>query len=70
MPIYEYICEACGQEFEKMMRFSEADLSPLCPTCGSDDTHKQISRVASSFGGLGGGDYGSSSSCGGGGRFT
>lgn len=68
MPIYEYICEACGQEFEKMMRFSEADLSPICPTCGSDETHKQISRVAAGYGYAGGDD--SMSSCGGGGRFT
>lgn len=68
MPIYEYVCEACGQEFEKMMRFSEADLSPLCPSCGSNETHKQISRLASSFGYAGGDD--SMSSCGGGGRFT
>ena len=69
MPIYEYVCEACGQEFEKMMRFSEADLSPLCPTCGSEETHKQISRVSAGFGFSGGGDD-SMSSCGGGGRFT
>jgi putative FmdB family regulatory protein len=69
MPIYEYVCEACGQEFEKMVRFSEADLAPKCPTCGSDETHKQISRVASGFGGSGN-DFSSSSSCSGGGRFT
>lgn len=69
MPIYEYYCEACGQEFEKLVRLSKADLSPKCPSCGSEKTHKQISRVASSFAGSGG-DLSSSSSCSGGGRFT
>lgn len=68
MPIYEYICEECGQDFEKVVRFSEADLSPICPACGSQETHKQISRVSTALGGFGG-DY-SSSSCSGGGRFT
>lgn len=69
MPIYEYVCEACGQEFEKMVRFSESDLSPICPTCGSQETHKEISRVSSAFGGFGSDSY-TASSCGGSGRFT
>lgn len=69
MPIYEYECEACGQEFERMVRFSEADLAPVCPACGSDETHKQISRIATSFDGSGSATS-SAGSCSGGGRFT
>ena len=47
MPIYDYRCKECGAEFEKLMRLSEADRSPLCPECGSPDTHKQITTFAS-----------------------
>jgi putative FmdB family regulatory protein len=48
MPLYEYICSDCGQPFEKMMRFSEANQSPACPTCASSNTTKQLSLFASS----------------------
>jgi len=68
MPIYEYICEDCDQEFEKMVRFSEAEFSPFCPVCGSQQTHKQISRISAALGEFGSDN--SSSSCSGGGRFT
>ncbi len=50
MPLYEYACRDCGQSFEKMVRFSEVNLSPTCPTCGSVDTHKQISTFATAGG--------------------
>lgn len=43
MPIYEYTCRQCGESFEKMVRFSEADLLPACPKCESKDTSKKIS---------------------------
>lgn len=48
MPMYEYVCSECGQSFDKMMRFSELDQQPACPTCGSQNTRKQISLFASS----------------------
>jgi putative FmdB family regulatory protein len=58
MPLYEYLCPACGQRFEQIMRFSEADLTPACPYCGSRETRKAISALAafsgSSDGGAGG----------------
>ncbi len=70
MPIYEYECDQCGESFEKMVRFSEADLTPVCPECASTATHKKISKVVS----LGGSDSGGSSSydsgCGSQGGFT
>ena len=47
MPLYEYVCDTCGEEFEQMMRFSEADISPACPKCGGPYTIKKISRVGS-----------------------
>jgi putative FmdB family regulatory protein len=30
MPIYEYACDACGHEFEYLVRNGEA---PVCPEC-------------------------------------
>jgi putative FmdB family regulatory protein len=70
MPIYEYECKECGEPFEKMVRFSEADLLPACPKCESKETRKKISAVVS-FGTFTGGvlSY-SSSNCGSSGGFT
>jgi len=47
MPVYEYRCNQCGAAFEKMVRWSEAGSSPVCPNCQSEDTHKKISIFAS-----------------------
>ncbi len=46
MPLYEYRCSQCGEEFEKMVRFSEADQEQVCPKCRSTDTKKKLSVVA------------------------
>ncbi len=41
MPIFEYRCRACGEEFEALiLRSSEP---PRCPGCDSDDLEKLIS---------------------------
>jgi putative FmdB family regulatory protein len=70
MPIYEYECNHCGEPFEKIVRFSEADQIPACPKCESKDTHKKISAVVS-FGISGFGAISSSSNgCGSQGGFT
>lgn len=69
MPLYEYSCSNCGAEFEKMVRFSEADRLPTCPNCQSQETHKKISAVAS-YGVPSSGTIASSSSCGSSGRFS
>jgi putative FmdB family regulatory protein len=47
MPLYEYRCNECGEEFEKMLRFSEADRLPACPKCASQQTQKRLSKVVS-----------------------
>ncbi len=46
MPLYEYHCQSCNQDFEKMVRMSEADKLPECPHCKSGTTHKKISVFA------------------------
>ena len=62
MPLYEYSCQDCGENFEKMIRFSEQNPIPTCPKCESHNTQKEISTVAS-FGGTTSA-MGGSTSCG------
>ncbi len=42
MPIYEYRCESCGHELEKMQKLSDAPLTE-CPACGQPTLKKLIS---------------------------
>ena len=35
MPVYEYQCRACGQEFEYQQRMSDPDKT-ACESCGGD----------------------------------
>lgn len=46
MPIYEYRCESCSAELEKLQKISDPALRE-CPECGKDTLIKMIS--ASSF---------------------
>ena len=43
MPIYEYVCEECGEKYEKFVRSSLAKVELKCPTCGSPKGKKAIS---------------------------
>jgi putative FmdB family regulatory protein len=47
MPLYEYQCKSCGDEFEKMVRFSEINKIQECPICQSQETQKKISLISS-----------------------
>ncbi len=64
MPLYDFICNACGKEFETLVLGSDR---PYCPDCQSDDLTKQMSTFAfkTAGGGSTGGDSSSGSSCGG-----
>ena len=35
MPTYEYRCNSCGHQFEKVQKFSD-DPIKICPVCGKD----------------------------------
>ncbi len=35
MPIYEYVCDPCGREFELMRPMSQSGDGAPCPTCGT-----------------------------------
>ena len=63
MPLYEYQCKKCGGEFEKMVRFSEADQNPTCPYCQSQEARKKISTIAVSGFSFSAGNSPVSSSC-------
>jgi putative FmdB family regulatory protein len=54
MPIYEYQCQSCGHELEKLQRMSDAPLTD-CPDCGAAALRKKVS--AAGFRLKGGGWY-------------
>lgn len=51
MPIYEYVCAACGAEVEVMHKISEKP--GKCPECKKDKLSKQISAAGFRLGGGG-----------------
>ncbi|MBU1626255.1 zinc ribbon domain-containing protein [bacterium] len=54
MPIYEYRCSSCEEQFEKLVYGSNPELE--CPKCKSKD----VSRLLSLFGFSSGGEFTSS----------
>jgi putative FmdB family regulatory protein len=53
MPVYEYRCESCQNQFELRQKFADPPASE-CPACGGP-VHKMISSAAFSL--KGGGWY-------------
>ena len=54
MPIYEYRCQKCGHQLEKLQRMSDAPLKD-CPECGKPQLKRLVS--AAGFRLKGGGWY-------------
>ena len=52
MPLYEYQCDACGQRFERIRKFSDPPLDEPCRACGGP-VRKLISSPAIQFKGKG-----------------
>lgn len=42
MPIYEYRCDACGHELEKIQKMADPALTE-CPQCGKSTLKKLVS---------------------------
>ncbi len=47
MPLYEYVCDKCENEFELLVRGSE---EPACPSCGGKRLSKLLSVIAAPSG--------------------
>lgn len=54
MPIYEYECQSCGHELEKIQRMSDDPLTD-CPSCENPGLRRKVS--AAGFRLKGGGWY-------------
>ncbi|MEW6094178.1 MAG: zinc ribbon domain-containing protein [Chloroflexota bacterium] len=47
MPIFEFSCSDCGQDFEELLRSTDAGSQVTCPRCGGVQVKKKISSFAS-----------------------
>lgn len=52
MPIYEYVCRACGSETEIMQKMSDGP-ARKCPVCGKNTLTKQVSAAGFRLSGSG-----------------
>jgi putative FmdB family regulatory protein len=51
MPIYEFDCHGCGQDFDKLVRSMNAVSDVTCPACDSHDVKKKLSVFSSRMSG-------------------
>ena len=43
MPIYEFTCDECSEDFETLVRSSDWEGEVECPSCGSEEIEKRLS---------------------------
>ncbi|MCC6860288.1 MAG: zinc ribbon domain-containing protein [Bryobacterales bacterium] len=51
MPLYEYHCETCGTDFERLRPIREADSPTQCPKCESEEVRRLLSAFMTRSGG-------------------
>jgi putative FmdB family regulatory protein len=51
MPIYEYRCDSCGTEFEKLVARASDSASVACPSCSQSRVTMRLSTFAAVTGG-------------------
>lgn len=51
MPIFEYLCEDCGNKFEKLVRNAPDAPELACPSCGQSRLKQEFSTFAPRAGG-------------------
>ena len=47
MPIYEFKCKECGTLYESLCFRSTGEDKGPCPSCGGNDSEKQLSTFSS-----------------------
>jgi putative FmdB family regulatory protein len=52
LPLYEYLCRACGHRFEQIQKFSDP-IQRKCPKCKKPKLEKLLSAPAVQFKGTG-----------------
>jgi putative FmdB family regulatory protein len=52
VPIYEFICQSCGNEFEQIQSFTDSSV-PACTKCQSVEVVRRMGRPAIHFKGSG-----------------
>jgi len=58
VPIYEYRCKKCGNEFEERRNYADIDKRSACKKCGSRAVARKVSMHFAIVGGTsGGGDF-------------
>jgi len=48
MPIYEYQCQACGKDFERLFFAGDDEGQIACPHCGAKKCRRQMSAFSTS----------------------
>ena len=47
MPLFEFVCETCKDDFEELVLGSSAIDTVTCPACGGQQVKKKLSTFAS-----------------------
>ncbi len=63
MPIFEFECSSCHDQFDELVRNAEAVKDVTCPQCGSRRVKKKLSTFASKISGGAAGQAGSGPAC-------
>ena len=46
MPLYDYHCQQCSNDFTELRRMCEMEAPIECPECGSRETLRSVSSFA------------------------
>jgi len=52
MPIYAFECDACGHQFDRLQKLSDADPT-VCPECGMEQVRRQLTAPSFRLAGAG-----------------
>jgi len=52
MPIYAFVCSACGHQFDRLQKLSDPDPS-ACPDCAADSVKRQLTAPSFRLSGSG-----------------